>query len=164
MPTNKARTSDNAQKQSAIMPFPYSILIYCFVLCQTSHPPHGADHVPTTYLPPFQHISTSYCFRIVSASGSENDRRTIGERYGINTGLIRERYENDTRTIREQYENGLFRLPSEVIDKKFNLFIIIPFDYILHFNHLPLSAVYAKKTSSPFTLAQPLYKDNLPFS
>ena len=31
-----------------------------------------------------------YRFRIVSASGSENDRRTIGERYGINTGLIRD--------------------------------------------------------------------------
>ena len=40
-----------------------------------------------------------YRFRIVSASGSENDRRTIGERYGINTGLIRERYENNTRTV-----------------------------------------------------------------
>ena len=82
-----------------VMPFPYSILIYFFVLCQTSHHPHGADHVPTTYRPPFQHISTSYCFRIVSASGSENDRRTIGERYGIDTGLIRERYENNTRTV-----------------------------------------------------------------
>ena len=31
-----------------------------------------------------------YCFRIVSASGSENDRRTIGERYGIDTGSIRD--------------------------------------------------------------------------
>ena len=99
MPTNKARTSDNAQKQSAIMPFPYSILMYCFVLCQTSHHPHGADHVPTTYLPPFQHISTSYCFRIVSASGSENDRRTIRDQYGIDTRTIRERYENNTRTV-----------------------------------------------------------------
>ena len=99
MPTNKARTSDNAQKQSAIMPFPYSILIYCFVLCQTSHHPHGADHVPTTYLPPFQHISTSYCFRIVSVLFPLPEARTIGERYGINTGLIRERYENNTRTV-----------------------------------------------------------------
>ena len=82
-----------------VMLFPYFILIYCFVLCQTSHHPHGADHVPTTYRPPLQHISTSYCFRIVSASGSENDRRTIGERYGINTGSIRDWYENDTRTV-----------------------------------------------------------------
>ena len=82
-----------------VMLFPYFILIYCFVLCQTSHHPHGADHVPTTYRPPLQHISTSYCFRIVSASGSENDRRTIRDQYGINTGLIRERYENDTRTV-----------------------------------------------------------------
>ena len=136
-----------------VMLFPYFILIYCFVLCQTSHHPHGADHVPTTYRPPLQHISTSYCFRIVSVLFPLPEARTIGERYGIDTGLIRERY-----------ENGLFRLPSEVIDKKFNLLIIISFDYILHFNHLPLSAVYAKKASSPFTLAQPLYKDNLPFS
>ena len=80
MPTNKARTSDNAQKQSAIMPFPYSILMYCFVLCQTSHHPHGADHVPTTYRPPFQHISTSYCFRIVSVLFPLPEARTIGER------------------------------------------------------------------------------------
>ena len=118
----------------------------------------------SSYRPRIKPTSLTYCFRIVSASGSENDRRTIGERYGIDTGSIRDQYGIDTRTIRERYENGLFRLPSEVIDKKFNLFIIIPFDYILHFNHLPLSAVYAKKASSPFTLAQPLYKDNLPFS
>ena len=129
-----------------------------------SHASPCTHHVSSSLPAYIDLILFPYCFRIVSASGSENDRRTIGERYGINTGLIRDRYENDTRTIREQYENGLFRLPSEVIDKKFNLFIIIPFDYILHFNHLPLSAVYAKKTSSPFTLAQPLYKDNLPFS
>ena len=76
-----------------------------------------------------------YRFRIVSASGSENDRRMIGERYGINTGLIRDWYEIDTRTIRERYENGLFRLLTDEIDKYFNLFIIISLDYILHFSH-----------------------------
>ena len=118
-----------------------------------SHASPCTHHISSSLPAYIDLILFPYCFRIVSASGSENDRRTIGERYGINTGLIRERY-----------ENGLFRLPSEVIDKKFNLFIIIPFDYILHFNHLPLSAVYAKKASSPFALAQPLYKDNLPFS
>ena len=42
-----------------------------------------------------------YRFRIVSASGSENDRRTIGERYGIDTGLIRNQYGIDTRMIRD---------------------------------------------------------------
>ena len=36
-----------------------------------------------------------YCFRIVSASGSENDRRTIGGRYENDTGLIRDRYVTD---------------------------------------------------------------------
>ena len=93
-----------------VMLFPYSILIYCFVLCQTSHHPHGADHVPTTYRPPLQHISTSYCFRIVSVlfplpeartigERQENDRRTIRDQYGIDTRTIRERYENNTRTV-----------------------------------------------------------------
>ena len=88
-----------------VMLFPYFILIYCFVLCQTSHHPHGADHVPTTYRPPLQHISTSYCFRIVSVLFPLPEARTIGERYGINTGSIRDQYGIDTRTIRERYEN-----------------------------------------------------------
>ena len=129
----------------------------------------------TTLPPSTHHVSSSlpayidlilfpYCFRIVSASGSENDRRTIGERYGIDTGSIRDQYGIDTRPIRERYENGLFRLPSEEIDKKFNFFIIVSFNYILHFNHSSFPAVYAKKPGSPFALAQPLYKDNLPFS
>ena len=157
MPTNKARTSDNAQKQSAsnAIPIFYSDLLFCSLSNKSSSSwSRPCTHHVSSSLPAYiDLILFPYCFRIVSASGSENDRRTIGERYGIDTGLIR-----------EQYENGLFRLPSEVIDKKFNLFIIIPFDYILHFNHLPLSAVYAKKASSPFALAQPLYKDNLPSS
>ena len=129
-----------------------------------SHASPCTHHVSSSLPAYIDLILFPYCFRIVSASGSENDRRTIGERYGIDTGSIRDQYGIDTRPIRDRYENGLFRLPSEVIDKKFNLFVIIPFDYILHFNHLPLSAVYAKKASSPFALAQPLYKDNLPSS
>lgn len=46
MPTNKARTSDNAQKQSAsnAVPIFYSVFIVLFyVLCQTFHHPHEAD-------------------------------------------------------------------------------------------------------------------------
>lgn len=46
MPTNKARTSDNAQKQSAsnAVPISYSVFIVLFyVLCQTIHHPHEAD-------------------------------------------------------------------------------------------------------------------------
>ena len=131
--------------------------------------------VSATLPPSTHHVSSSlpayidlilfpYCFRIVSASGSENDRRTIGERYGIDTGSIRDQYVIDTRPIRDRYENGLFRLPTEEIDKKFNFFIIVSFDYILHSNHPPLPVVYAKKPGLPFALAQPLYKDNLPFS
>ena len=71
----------------------------------------------------------------------------------INTGLIRDRY-----------GNGLFRLLTDEIDMNSNFFIIVSLDYILHFSHLPLPVVYAKKTGSPFALAQPLYKDNLPSS
>jgi len=66
--------------------------------------------------------------------------------------------------IRDRYENGLFRLPTEEIDKKFNFFIIVSFDYILHFNQSSFPAVHAKKPGLPFALAQPLYKDNLPSS
>jgi len=44
-----------------------------------------------------------YRFRIVSASGSENDRRTIGGRYENDTGLIRERYGFDTYPIRDRF-------------------------------------------------------------
>ena len=80
MPTNKARTSDNAQKQSASNAIPIFYSDLFFVLCQTSHHPHGADHVPTTYRPPLQHISTSYCFRIVSVLFPLPEARTIGER------------------------------------------------------------------------------------
>lgn len=46
MPTNKARMSDNAQKQSAsnAVPIFYSVFIVLFyVLCQTIHHPHEAD-------------------------------------------------------------------------------------------------------------------------
>ena len=127
-----------------------------------SHASPCTHHISSSLPAYIDLILFPYCFRIVSASGSENDRRTIGERYGIDTGLIRERYENDTRTIRERYENGLFRFPTEEIDKIFNLFIIVSFDYILHFNHSSLPAVHDKKPGSPFALAQPLYKDNLP--
>ena len=63
--------------------------------------PLRIDHVSTTYQPPFEQISFTYRFRIVSASGSENDRRTIGEQYGIDTGSIRNQYGIDTRMIRD---------------------------------------------------------------
>ena len=126
--------------------------------------PPSTHHVLSSLPAYIDLILFPYCFRIVSASGSENDRRTIGERYGIDTGSIRDQYGIDTRPIRERYENGLFRLPSEEIDKKFNFFIIVSFDYILHFSHSFLPVVHAKKAGSPFALAQPLYKDNLPSS
>ena len=103
MPTNKARTSDNAQKQSAsnAIPIFYSDLLFCSLSNKSSSSwSRPCTHHVSSSLPAYIDLTLfPYCFRIVSASGSENDRRTIGERYGINTGLIRERYENDTRTV-----------------------------------------------------------------
>ena len=103
MPTNKARTSDNAQKQSAsnAIPIFYSDLLFCSLSNKSSSSwsrpcTHHVSSSPPAYI---DLILFPYCFRIVSASGSENDRRTIGERYEDDTGLIRERYENDTRTV-----------------------------------------------------------------
>ena len=68
------------------------------VLTSTTFPP--CTHHVSSSLPAYiDLILFPYCFRIVSASGSENDRRTIGERYGIDTGSIRDWYETDTRTV-----------------------------------------------------------------
>ena len=127
-----------------------------------SHASPCTHHISSSLPAYIDLILFPYCFRIVSASGSENDRRTIGERYGNDTGTIRDRYGINTGLIRDRYENGLFRLPTGEIDKKFNFFIIVSFDSFLHFIHSPLPAVHAKKPGSPFALAQPLYKDNLP--
>ena len=103
MPTNKARTSDNAQKQSAsnAIPIFYSDLLFCSLSNKSSSSwsrpcTHHVSSSPPAYI---DLILFPYCFRIVSASGSENDRRTIRDQYGIDTGLIRERYENNTRTV-----------------------------------------------------------------
>ena len=41
---------------------------------------HTLHHVPTTYRPPFQHISTLYCCRIVSVLFPLLEARTIGGR------------------------------------------------------------------------------------
>ena len=166
MPTNKARTSDNAQKQSAsnAIPIFYSDLFFCSLSNKSSSSwSRPCTHHVSSSLPAYiDLILFPYCFRIVSASGSENDRRTIGERYGNDTGSIRDQYGIDTRPVRDRYETGLFRFSIEEIDKKFNFFIIIYFDYILHFSHSAFPAVHAKKPGLPFALAQPLYKDNLP--
>ena len=142
MPTNKARTSDNAQKQSAsnAIPIFYSDLFFCSLSNKSSSSwSRPCTHHVSSSLPAYiDLILFPYCFRIVSASGSENDRRTIGERYGIDTGSIRDQYVIDTRPIR----NGLFRLPTEDVDKKFNFFVIVSFDYILHFNHSTHPAIH----------------------
>ena len=97
----------------------------------------------------------TYCFRIVSASGSENDRRTIRDRYGINTRLIRERYENDTRTVFSDSQ------PKRLIRSLTfsSSFLLIIFYISITRRSLPFMT---RSLASPFALAQPLYKDNLP--
>ena len=67
-----------------------------------SHASPCTHHVSSSLPAYIDLILFPYCFRIVSASGSENDRRTIGERYGIDTGSIRDQYVIDTRPIRER--------------------------------------------------------------
>ena len=98
----------------------------------------------------------TYCFRIVSASGSENDRRTIGERYGIDTGLIRERYETDTRTVfSDSQPKRLIR--SLTFSSSFLLIIFyisitrrsLPFMTRSLAHHLPWCSHYTKITFRP---------------
>ena len=125
--------------------------------------------------PPLFLLCSSYCFRINPAWFTYRFRilsvlfplleaRMIEQRKKEEKRKSEGWYGNNTGLIRDRYENGLFLSPSEEIDKIFNLFIIVSFDYILHFNHSSFPAVYAKKPGSPFALAQPLYKDKLPSS
>ena len=106
--------------------------------CPPGTLPPRIPYVSTTYQPPFEQISFTYRFRIVSASGSENDRRTI-----------RDRYENDTR-----------RLPTEVFNKIFNFSINISLYYILHFVYSLHPIFHAKMADTSIVKAQQLYKDN----
>ena len=98
----------------------------------------------------------TYCFRIVSASGSENDRRTIGERYGINTGLIRERYETDTRTVfSDSQPKRLIRSLTFLSSFLLIIFYIsitrrsLPFMTRSLAHHLPWCSHYTKITFRP---------------
>ena len=160
MPTNKARTSDKAQKQSAsnAIPIFYSDLLFCSLSNKSSSSwsrpcTHHVSSSPPAYI---DLILFPYCFRIVSASGSENDRRTIGERYGINTGLIRERYENDTRTVfSDSQPKRLIR--SLTFSSSFLLIIFyisisrrsLPFMTRSLAHHLPWCSHYTKITFRP---------------
>ena len=89
-------------------------------------------YVSTMYQPPFEQISFTYRFRIVSASGSENDRRTIGEQYGIDTGSIRNQYGIDTRMIRD---NSQLRFLTRYLTFS-SIFLCIIF-YILFTRYTP---------------------------
>ena len=171
MPTNKARTSDYAQKQSAsnAIPIFYSDLLFCSLSNKSSSSwsrpcTHHVSSSPPAYI---DLILFPYCFRIVSASGSENDRRTIGERYGndtgsirdqygIDTGLIRERYETDTRTVfSDSQPKRLIR--SLTFSSSFLLIIFyisitrrsLPFMTRSLAHHLPWCSHYTKITFRP---------------
>ena len=96
----------------------------------------------TTFSPSTHHVSSSLpayidlvLFRIVSVLFPLLEARTIERRKKEERRKNEGRYGNNTGLIRDRYENGLFRLPTEAIDKKFNFFIIVSFDYILHFIH-----------------------------
>ena len=128
--------------------------------CPPGTLPPRIPYVSTTYQPPFEQISFTYRFRIVSASGSENDRRTIGEQYGIDTGSIRNQYGINTESIRDRYENDTRRLPTEVFNKIFNFPINISLYYILHFVYSLHPIFHAKMTDTSIVKAQQLYKDN----
>ena len=157
MPTNKARTSDNAQKQSAsnAIPIFYSDLLFCSLSNKSSSSwSRPCTHHVSSSLPAYiDLILFPYCFRIVSASGSENDRRTIGEQYGIDTGLIRERYENNTRTVFSKPHPKL--LIRNLIFLSLFLLIIFyisttclfqPFMPRRRVHHLPWRSLYTKIT------------------
>ena len=120
--------------------------------------------LPCSFLaPPIDLVSNphrlrivTYCFRIVSASGSENDRRTIGERYGINTGLIRERYETDTRTVfSDSQPKRLIRSLTFLSSFLLIIFYIsitrrsLPFMTRSLAHHLPWCSHYTKITFRP---------------
>ena len=125
----------------------------CLDICHAS---------PCTY-----HVSSSlpayidlilfpYCFRIVSASGSENDRRTIGERYGNDTGSIRDQYGIDTRTVfSDSQPKKLIR--NLTFSSSFLLIIFyisatrlfLPFMPRSHAHHLPWRSLYTKITFRP---------------
>ena len=112
--------------------------------------------------PPSPQVSFPYRFRIVSASGSENDRRTIGERYGNDTRTIRDQYGIDTRSIRDRYETDMLLFPSEEINKKFNFSINIYMCYFLHFTNSQHLVSRPKTKNTRFAKTRHLYKDNLP--
>ena len=114
--------------------------------------------------PPSPQVSFPYRFRIVSASGSENDRRTIGERYGNDRRTIRDQYGIDTRSIRDRYETDTLLLPSKEIDKKFNFSSNIYLYYFLHYTNSQHPVSHPKTNDTRFAKARHLYKDNLPLS
>ena len=121
-----------------------------------SHASPCTHHVSSSLPAYIDLILFPYCFRIVSASGSENDRRTIGERYGINTGLIRDRYETDTRTVfSDSHPKRLIR--NLTFSSLFLLIIFyvsatrlfLPFMPRSLAQHLPWRSLYTKITFRP---------------
>ena len=122
-----------------------------------SHASPCTHHVSSSLPAYIDLILFPYCFRIVSASGSENDRRTIGERYGINTGSIRDWYETDTRMVFSDSQPKML-IRNLTFSSSFLLiiFYILTTRRALQFMWLMAGLQIA--------MAQPLYKNSLPSS
>ena len=121
-----------------------------------SHASPCTHHVSSSLPAYIDLILFPYCFRIVSASGSENDRRTIGERYGNDTGSIRDQYETDTRTVfSDSQPKRLIR--NLTFSSSFLLIIFyvsatrlfLPFMPRSLAHHLPWRSLYTKITFRP---------------
>ena len=121
-----------------------------------SHASPCTHHVSSSLPAYIDLILFPYCFRIVSASGSENDRRTIGERYGNDTGSIRDWYETDTRTVfSDSQSKKLIRNLTFSSSFLLNLFYVSATRLFLPFmprslaHHLPWRSLYTKITFRP---------------
>ena len=122
-----------------------------------SHASPCTHHISSSLPAYIDLILFPYWFRIVSASGSENDRRTIGERYGIDTGSIRDWYETDTRTVFSDSQPKIL-IRNLTFSSSFLLiiFYILTTRRALQFMWLMAGLQIA--------MAQPLYKNSLPSS
>ena len=121
-----------------------------------SHASPCTHHISSSLPAYIDLILFPYCFRIVSASGSENDRRTIGERYGIDTGSIRNQYVIDTRTVfSDSHPKKLIRNLTFSSSFLLIIFYILATRFFLSFmprrlaHHLPWRSLYTKITFRP---------------
>ena len=121
-----------------------------------SHASPCTHHVSSSLPAYIDLILFPYSFRIVSASGSENDRRTIRDRYGIDTESIRNQYVIDTRTVfSDSHPKRLIRNLTFSSSFLLIMFYILSTRFSLLFMprsrayHLPWRSLYTKITFRP---------------